>query len=104
MVAKIEGTMVSSAQSMRNYHHNKLKICLLSSLRVLLTLLENLAILEYFASQSYMSTEIHDAIQAWLIKQLLEWSQDGQVTRKEADLNLQVGTSTLSHIYLNSLN
>lgn len=52
MVAKIEGTMVSSAQSMRNYHHNKLKICLLSSLRVLLTLLENLAILEYFASQS----------------------------------------------------
>lgn len=50
-----------------------------------------------------MSTEIHDAIQAWLIKQLLEWSQDGQVTRKEADLNLQVGTSTLSHIYLNSL-
>ena len=51
-----------------------------------------------------MSTEIHDAIQAWLIKQLLEWSQDGQVTRKEADLNLQVGTSTLSHIYLNSLN
>lgn len=51
-----------------------------------------------------MSTEIQDAIQAWLIKQLLEWSQDGQVTRKEADLNLQVGTSTLSHIYLNSLN
>lgn len=51
-VAKTEGNIVSSALLMKHYHHSKLKICLSSFLRVLLTLLENITIPGYFTSQS----------------------------------------------------
>lgn len=90
------GLMRSSTQSMRRFPLGKLKICTSRVLTDAIRKSNDSA--TSILTLCTMPTDAHDCIQRWVIEQVGEWRENGQLSREEKRLvELGSGTSKLSY-------